>query len=226
MRVRSDVRGHGQVRLCKALGCGRCGCLKPIRACCVVGSAFFFACLTRARRVCTSSQARKEAWASAGGRRPRSANKRDTASEGARSGRRWSRLRLSALANISWHLAGLSPFAPVGRRGRHQEGPSTEHSLPPSPLFDANPQERKGTRAKYHKAFHAPSLIALCGGDRNEETPSTENEREVLMRRACARTPSPRSFLLLEHRLQPTPSPLCGLASWPLLDACSMFPGE
>ena len=41
MRVRSDVRGHRQVRLCKALGCGRCGCLKPIRACCVVGSAFF-----------------------------------------------------------------------------------------------------------------------------------------------------------------------------------------
>ena len=31
LRVRSDVRGHGQVRLCKALGCGRCGCLKPIR---------------------------------------------------------------------------------------------------------------------------------------------------------------------------------------------------
>ena len=30
LRVRSDVRGHGQVRLCKALGCGRCGCLKPI----------------------------------------------------------------------------------------------------------------------------------------------------------------------------------------------------
>ena len=41
LRVRSDERGHGQVRLCKALGCGRCGCLKPIRACCVVGSAFF-----------------------------------------------------------------------------------------------------------------------------------------------------------------------------------------
>ena len=141
LRVRSDVRGHGQVRLCKALGCGRCGCLKPIRACCVVGSAFFFACLTRARRVCTSSQARKEAWASAGGRRPRSANKRDTASEGARSGRRWSRLRLSALANISWHLAGLSPFAPVGRRGRHQgKGGGSESTIrllggvsPPTP---------------------------------------------------------------------------------------------
>jgi len=29
------------VRLCKALDCGRCGCLKPIRACCVVKSAFF-----------------------------------------------------------------------------------------------------------------------------------------------------------------------------------------
>ena len=41
LRARSDVRGHRQVRLCKALGCGRCGCLKPIRACCVVGSAFF-----------------------------------------------------------------------------------------------------------------------------------------------------------------------------------------
>ena len=41
LRVRSDVRGHGQVRLCKALDCGKCGCLKPIRACCVVKSAFF-----------------------------------------------------------------------------------------------------------------------------------------------------------------------------------------
>ena len=74
--------------------------------------------------------------------------------------------------------------------------------------------------------FDAPRLIALRGGDKNEEIPTTKNEREMLMRRACARTPSPRSFLLLEHRLQPTPSPLCGLASWPLLDACSMFPGE
>ena len=55
---------------------------------------------------------------------------------------------------------------------------------------------------------------------------ATENEREMLMRRACARTLSPRSLLLLEHRLQPTPSPLCGLASWPLLGACSMYPGE
>jgi len=75
--------------------------------------------------------------------------------------------------------------------------------------------------------FHAPRLVALRGGDRNEEKKNaTENEREMLMRRACARTLSPRSFLLLEHRLQPTPSPLCGLASWPLLGACSMYPGE
>ena len=73
---------------------------------------------------------------------------------------------------------------------------------------------------------YAPRLIALRGGDRNEETPTTETEREVLMRRAWARALSPRSFLLLEHRSQATPSPLCGLASWPLLDACSMFPGE
>ena len=78
--------------------------------------------------------------------------------------------------------------------------------------------------------FHAPRLVALRGGDRNEEEKkeknATENEREMLMHRACARTLSPRSFLLLEHHLQPTPSPLCGLASWPLLDACSMFPRE
>ena len=37
---------------------------------------------------------------------------------------------------------------------------------------------------------------------------------------------SPLLKFLLEHRLQPTPSPLCGLASWPLLGACSMFPRE
>ena len=34
------------------------------------------------------------------------------------------------------------------------------------------------------------------------------------------------SLLVQEHSLQPTPSPLCGLASWPLLGACSMYPGE
>ena len=45
---------------------------------------------------------------------------------------------------------------------------------------------------------------------RNDETPTKENKREMLMRRACARTPSPP----------------CGLASWPLLGACSMYPGE
>ena len=47
----------------------------------------------------------------------------------------------------------------------------------------------------------------------NEETPTTGNEGEMLMRRACARTLSPLSLLLLEHSFQPTPSPLCGLAS-------------
>ena len=36
---------------------------------------------------------------------------------------------------------------------------------------------------------------------------------------------SPRSFLLLDHSLQLTPSPLCGLTSWPLLGACFMFIG-
>ena len=71
--------------------------------------------------------------------------------------------------------------------------------------------------------FHAPRLIALRGEDRNEETPATGNESGMLMRRACARTLRPRSFVL-GHSLQPTPSLLCGLAPWPLLGACSMFP--
>ena len=31
LRVRSEVRGDGHVRLCNALGCGGRGCLKPIR---------------------------------------------------------------------------------------------------------------------------------------------------------------------------------------------------
>ena len=45
----------------------------------------------------------------------------------------------------------------------------------------------------------------------------------MLKHRACARALSPRSFLLLKYRLQPTPSPLCRLASWPLLGACSIL---
>ena len=58
------------------------------------------------------------------------------------------------------------------------------------------------------------------------QTLTTENQRDMLMRRACACALSPRSFLLLEHSLQSTPSPLCELASWPLLGACSMYFGE
>jgi len=74
--------------------------------------------------------------------------------------------------------------------------------------------------------FHAPRLIVLRGRDRNEGTPATGNKNGILMRRTFARTVSPRSFLVLEHSLQPTPSPPCGLAQWPLLGACSMYPGE
>ena len=55
--------------------------------------------------------------------------------------------------------------------------------------------------------FNAPRLTALRGGDMNGETPAKDNEGGMLMRRACARTLSPRSFLLLEHSLQPTPRP-------------------
>ena len=57
------------------------------------------------------------------------------------------------------------------------------------------------------------TVYLLCSGLNNE------NERQS--------APLTKTrFLLLEHRLQPTPSPLCGLASWPLLDAFSAFPGE
>ena len=77
--------------------------------------------------------------------------------------------------------------------------------------------------------FHAPHFIALRGGDRNEETPATKNKREMLMRprlRTCTQPNAPYSCLLLEQRFQPTPSPLCGLASCPLLDACAMSSGK
>ena len=87
-----------------------------------------------------------------------------------------------------------------------------------------NGDERQSPPYRDHAShFQAPRLIALRGGDRNEETPKTENKREMLMRRACARA---HNFLLLDRSLQPTPSQLCGLASWPLLGACSMYPGE
>ena len=65
-----------------------------------------------------------------------------------------------------------------------------------------------------------------AGETGTRKPPKTENEREVPMPRACPRALSPRSFSLMEHSLQPKPSPLCGLASWPLLGACSMYPGE
>ena len=42
-------------------------------------------------------------------------------------------------------------------------------------------------------------------------------EAERDKRETPPRALSPRSFLLLEQRFQPTPSPLCGMASWPLI---------
>ena len=90
-----------------------------------------------------------------------------------------------------------------------------------------NEDERKNaplTEALY--CTSTPRAIAIRGGDRKEETPTIENEREMLMRRTSARTLNPRSSLLLEHTFQPTPSSLCGLALWPLLGPCSMYPGE
>ena len=71
--------------------------------------------------------------------------------------------------------------------------------------------------------FHAPRLVALRGGDRNEETPATGNEKRMLICRACARALGLCRILLLQHRFQPTTSTLRELASWLLLGACSMY---
>ena len=45
----------------------------------------------------------------------------------------------------------------------------------------------------------------------------------MLMRCPCARALSPRSLLLLESSIHFTASPICGLALWSLLGACSMY---
>ena len=76
------------------------------------------------------------------------------------------------------------------------------------PYGSAEVGERDAS-ANYNWSSHLPFL--------RNEIPKTGNMRGMLMRRACARTLSPRSFLLLEHSLQPTPSPLCGLAPCPCL---------
>ena len=62
-----------------------------------------------------------------------------------------------------------------------------------------NEDERQG--APLTETLWKCASSRFAGGGRNEETPATENERAVLMPRACARTLSSRSFLLLEHSL-------------------------
>jgi hypothetical protein len=82
------------------------------------------------------------------------------------------------------------------------------------------------TRALYYTSTRLASSRYAGESQTNEEPPKTENERELLMRRACVRTLSPCSSSLLERSLQPKPCPLCGMGSWLLLDAYSVFPGE
>ena len=60
--------------------------------------------------------------------------------------------------------------------------------------------------------FDALRLVALLEEGWIEKTRAAEYERELLITRTCASTLSPRSSLLLEHSLQPTPSPVCKLA--------------
>ena len=65
--------------------------------------------------------------------------------------------------------------------------------------------------------FHALRLIAQRREGRYEETPARMNERERDTHAPRLLTfTKPGQLLLVEHRL----------ASWPLLGACSLFPGE
>jgi hypothetical protein len=89
-----------------------------------------------------------------------------------------------------------------------------------------SPRERPLTRPCVALPCAAPRRAAREGQEQG-------NPRNIeLERNAYAATPAhvhsahAAFFLLLERRLQPTPSPICALASCPLLGACSMFPGE
>ena len=70
-----------------------------------------------------------------------------------------------------------------------------------------------------------PSLIEFV--QFLSRSPPKQRIREKCLCAAPAHEHSARAVpLLLECSLQPTPSPLCGLPSWPLHGACSMYPGE
>ena len=123
-----------------------------------------------------------------------------------------------------------------------------EYKAPPSQVRNYSPGNMEQASSRGHEASLQSGVDVGC-----KLRPSSKTKLRGLSVRAQARrisislsfsvafffprsclpraarrgaTLSPRGFSLLEHRLQPTPSPLCGLASWPLLDACSMFPGE
>ena len=76
-------------------------------------------------------------------------------------------------------------------------------------------------------SFHALRLVALRRGCRNKKK-TQQKIREKCLLAAPARVHSAQAslFLLLDNRLQYRPSPLCGLASWSLLGASRMLPGE
>ena len=79
------------------------------------------------------------------------------------------------------------------------------------------------SRAKLAALRHF--LAPMRGGQERGNPLNRERERNAYAPRMRTCT-QPAQLSLLEHSLQPTPSPLCGLASWPLLGACSVFPGE
>ena len=64
--------------------------------------------------------------------------------------------------------------------------------------------------------FDALRLVVLREGDRTEETLATEIESKCLYAHLRTYT-QPTQLLAAGASMQPTPSPLCELASWPLL---------
>ena len=94
-----------------------------------------------------------------------------------------------------------------------------------TPMHDQGPEElQRPVRVCVCKgASVLPSLLRCCCWRRRPPAVRRPRLRAAPPPGACTRTVRPCSSLLLEQRLQPTSSPLRGLVSRPLLDACSIW---
>ena len=71
--------------------------------------------------------------------------------------------------------------------------------------------------------FDALRLAALREGGGIKEALATENERKIVNTRTCARTLSPRSFLLLGKASSPLPARSANWLDGPCLASCLMY---